>query len=348
MMDLSVFLISGLAAIYDYVLSHTLFCLVPAFFIAGAMAALIPKAKLLPFLGKDSPKYIAYPIAVVTGLLLAVCSCTVLPLFAGIRKGGAGIGPAIAFLYTAPATNIMAILYTGSLIGWDFALARILFSIAFAVIIGFVISKITDNDNKGEEAGAFKKHADGADSKRLIYLFGALLGILLVGTRISEDFIKYPVVAGLILITWWVSSRYFTKEEVRNWMEETWGFTKTIAPLLFIGVFASGIIRAAMPPDLIPAYVGSNSLMAVILPVVFGIFVYFPTLIEVPMARMFLDLGMAKGPLLAYMLADPVISLPSILVVRKIMGNKETVIYVFLIFVFTVMAGLLAGRFLWG
>jgi len=346
-MDISSLLIAGLAAIYDYVLSHTLFCLVPAFFIAGAMAALIPKTKLLPFLGKDSPKYIAYPIAVVTGLLLAVCSCTVLPLFAGIRKGGAGIGPAIAFLYTAPATNIMAILYTGSLIGWDFALARIIFSIAFAVIIGVIISKITDHDSKNENAEAFKKHADGADSKRLLYLFGALLGILLVGTRISEDYIKYPVVAGLILLTWWVSSRYFTKEEVRNWMEETWGFTKTIAPLLLIGVFASGIIRAAMPPDLIPAYVGSNSLLAVILPVVFGIFVYFPTLVEVPMARMFLDLGMAKGPLLAYMLADPVISLPSILVVRKIMGNKETIVYVLLIFVFTVIAGLLAGRFLW-
>ncbi len=348
MMDFSVLLIAGLAAIYDYVLAHTLFCLVPAFFIAGAMAALIPKDKLLPYLGKNSPKHVAYPIAVVTGLLLAVCSCTVLPLFAGIRKGGAGIGPAIAFLYTAPATNIIAILYTGNLIGWDFALARIVLSIAFAVIIGYIISKITDYDENIKDTGAFKKPADGVDSKRLFLLFGALLGILLVGTRISENSIKYPIVAGLILLTWWISSRYFTKEETRNWMEETWGFAKTIAPLLIIGVFASGIIRVAMPPDLIPTYTGQNSLLAVVIPVIFGIFVYFPTLVEVPMARMFLDLGMAKGPLLAYMLADPVISLPSILVVRKIMGNKETAVYVLLIFVFTVMAGLLAGRFIWG
>ena len=347
-MDFLVLLMAGLAAIFDYVLAHTLFCLVPAFFIAGAMAALIPKDKLLPYLGKDSPKYIAYPIAVVTGLLLAVCSCTVLPLFAGIRKGGAGIGPAIAFLYTAPATNIMAILYTGSLIGWDFALARIAFSIAFAVIIGYIISKISDQDDKKEDAEIFKKHADGKDSKRLLYLFGALLGILLVGTRISEDIIKYPVVAGLIILTWWISTKYFTKEEIQNWMDETWGFTKTIAPLLLIGVFASGIIREVMPPDLIPTYMGQNTLIAMVIPVLFGIFVYFPTLVEVPMARMFLDLGMAKGPLLAYMLADPVISLPSILVVRKIMGNKETAVYVLLIFVFTVLAGLAAGRFLWG
>jgi len=348
MMDLLVLLDAGLAAIYDYVLAHTLFCLVPAFFIAGAMAALIPKGKLLPYLGKDSPKYIAYPIAVVAGLLLAVCSCTVLPLFAGIRKGGAGIGPAIAFLYTAPATNIMAILYTGSLIGWDFALARIGFSILFAVIIGYIISKITDHDDKAESAEAFQKHTNGADSKRLFLLLGALLGILLVGTRISEESIKYPVVAGLIILTWWISTRYFTKEETSSWMEETWGFAKVIAPLLLIGVFASGIIRVLMPPDLIPSLMGQNSLLAVVIPVLFGIFVYFPTLVEVPMARMFLDLGMAKGPLLAYMLADPVISLPSILVVRKIMGNKETAIYVLLIFVFTVIGGLVAGRFLWG
>jgi uncharacterized membrane protein YraQ (UPF0718 family) len=347
-MDFAVLLTAGLAAIFDYVLAHTLFCLVPAFFIAGAMAALIPKDKLLPYLGKDSPKHVAYPIAVVAGLLLAVCSCTVLPLFAGIRKGGAGIGPAIAFLYTAPATNIMAILYTGSLIGWDFALARIIFSVIFAVIIGYIISKITDNVEKKENADAFKKHTERKDSKRLFYLFGALLGILLVGTRISEDFIKYPVVTGLIILTWWISTRYFTKEETQNWMEETWGFAKTIAPLLLIGVFASGIIREIMPPDLIPTYMGQNTLIAMVIPVLFGIFVYFPTLVEVPMARMFLDLGMAKGPLLAYMLSDPVISLPSILVVRKIMGNRETAVYVLLIFVFTVIAGLLAGMFLWG
>src|SRR4030066_1640036 len=139
-MNISLLVYSGLEAIYDYVLAHTLFCLVPAFFIAGAMAALIPKDLLLPYLGKGSPKHIAYPISVATGLLLAVCSCTVLPLFAGIRKGGAGIGPAIAFLYTAPATNIVAILYTGSLIGWDVAFARIFLSILFAVVIGIIIN----------------------------------------------------------------------------------------------------------------------------------------------------------------------------------------------------------------
>ena len=141
-MDIYAIASSGVDAVYDYVIAHTLFCLVPAFFIAGAMAALIPKDLLLPYLGKDSPKHVAYPLSVASGLLLAVCSCTVLPLFAGIKKGGAGIDPAIAFLYTAPATNIVAILYTGSLIGWDVAGARIFLSVLFAVSIGMIISRM--------------------------------------------------------------------------------------------------------------------------------------------------------------------------------------------------------------
>ncbi|MBN2462027.1 MAG: permease, partial [Dehalococcoidia bacterium] len=107
----------GVAALQDYIFAHTLTCLVPAFFIAGAVYALFPKEKILRYLGPNSPKYVSYPMSVVAGLCLAVCSCTILPLFAGIRKSGAGIGPAIAFLYTAPATNILAIIYTASLIG---------------------------------------------------------------------------------------------------------------------------------------------------------------------------------------------------------------------------------------
>src|SRR5512145_955940 len=165
---------SGFAAVYDYVLAHTLFCLVPAFFIAGAMAALVPKGLLLPYLGKDSPKHIAYPLSVVSGLMLAVCSCTVLPLFAGIKKGGAGIGPAIAFLYTAPATNVLAILYTGSLIGWDMAFARILFSVSFAVFIGIVLSRMERDEAAAEEPDSFRKGGEKTDYSRLFLLFGLL------------------------------------------------------------------------------------------------------------------------------------------------------------------------------
>jgi len=342
-MNITFLVSSGLAAIYDYVLAHILFCLVPAFFIAGAMAALIPKDLLLPYLGKKSPKHVAYPIAVVTGLLLAVCSCTVLPLFAGIRKGGAGIGPAIAFLYTAPATNIVAVLYTGSLIGWDVAFARIFFSILFAVVIGIIINSLFHEDTESNNAETFATSDTKYDTRRLLYFFSALIGILLAGTRITDPMLKYSTVGVLIVITVGITKKFFTRYEVSNWMQESWGFAKTIAPLLLAGVFVSGIVKEILPQEFVAKYVGSNSISNIFIPVIFGVLVYFPTLVEVPMAKVFIDLGMAKGPLLAYLLSDPVLSLPSILVVSKIMGAKRTAVYVALIIVFTVSGGYLFG-----
>lgn len=318
---------AGVNAVGDYVLAHTLFCLVPAFIIAGAMAALIPKNLLLPYLGKKSPAYISYPLAVGAGLLLAVCSCTVLPLFAGIRKSGIGIGAALAFLYTAPATNIIAILYTGSLIGWEIALARIFFSILFAVTIGIIISRLFPDEPQNETI-VFEKHTPTKNEfLRLILLFAGLVGVLIVGTRFEETPFKYAIILGLIAFIIVVAKKFFTKNELQNWRMETWQFAKIITPLLFAGVFIAGIIGFLIPKELVAGFFGNNSLFAIAVPVIFGIFVYFPTLVEVPMAKTFLDLGMAQGPLLAYLLADPVISLPSILVVRKIMGTKRTIVY---------------------
>jgi len=342
-MDIYAVVSSGFAAVYEYVLAHTLFCLVPAFFIAGAMAALIPKDLLLPYLGKDSPKHVAYPLSVASGLLLAVCSCTVLPLFAGIKKGGAGIGPAITFLYTAPATNIVAILYTGSLIGWDVAAARIILSVLSAVSIGMIISKLFHEREKAQATDAFVRSANSHDIRRLVYLFSGLIGILLVGTRVSVPWIKYVIVLLLIGASFAIARKLFVKEEIESWMKETWGFAKTIAPLLLAGVFVSGMVKVLLPQEFVTTYVGSNSLTALLIPVLFGVLVYFPTLVEVPMAKVFLDLGMGKGPLMAYLLADPVLSLPSILVVSKIMGTKRTVAYVSLIVVFTLCGGYLFG-----
>ncbi|OIO26446.1 hypothetical protein COX85_00430 [Candidatus Micrarchaeota archaeon CG_4_10_14_0_2_um_filter_55_9] len=346
-MDFYLILGSGFAAILDYVAAHTLFCLVPAFFIAGAMAALVPKSEFLRYLGKNSPKIVAYPVAIVSGLLLAVCSCTVLPLFAGIRKSGAGLGPAIAFLYTAPATNIVAILYTGSLIGWDIAAARIFFSILFALFIGLVLGSMF-KEEKDEAATDFAeqaapKSATKRKKRHLLYLFATLVAILLVGTRVSEELLKYGLTLALVALTALITKTYFSKEEFNAWMGETWGFTKKIFPLLLAGVFASGVIRALLPGDWVSTLVGSNTLTAMLASVLFGVVVYFPTLVEVPMAKTFLELGMSKGALLAYLLADPVVSLPSLLVLRRIMGSKKTLVYVGLIVVLTVSAGLLFG-----
>src|SRR3972149_3897524 len=114
---LSNLLYGGLGNLAAYLAAHVLLCLLPAFYIAGAMTALIPKETVTRFLGRNTPKFVSYPAAAMAGSLLAVCSCTIVPLFAGIYKKGAGLGPAITFLFFAPAANILALIYTGGALG---------------------------------------------------------------------------------------------------------------------------------------------------------------------------------------------------------------------------------------
>jgi len=131
---------SGWTSLLDYLAAHVLLCLVPAFVIAGYMSAMIPKEVITKYLGPKAPRFISYPAAAIGGFVLAVCSCTILPLFAGIWKRGAGLGPAITFLFVGPAVNILAIAYTGTVIGMDIALARIILSIVFGIGIGLIMA----------------------------------------------------------------------------------------------------------------------------------------------------------------------------------------------------------------
>lgn len=344
--------IAGLKAIIEYVSAHVLTCLVPAFFIAGAMTALIPKEKIIQYLGQNVPKYKAYPLSVIAGLLLAVCSCTILPLFAGIKSKGAGIGPALAFLYTAPATNIMAILFTGSVLGWKLALSRIILSVTFAILIGLIISKIFKKEDAEEEKKAApaiinieiqdKKNLSFFEKHRLILFFVPLISILFVGTRV-DGYPRYVGIIGFVIILMIIIKFLFNKEEIKLWLFETWIFTKKIFPLLLGGIFIAGVLTKLLPQNFLASFMGENTISANLIAVLFGVFMYFPTLVEVPMAKMFLDLGMAQGPLLAYLLADPVISFASILVVTKFIGTKRTLAYVSLIILFTTASGLIYG-----
>jgi hypothetical protein len=346
--------VAGFKAVVEYASAHVLTCLVPAFFIAGAMSALIPKEKVIRYLGRDVPKYKAYPLAVIAGLLLAVCSCTVLPLFAGIKKKGAGIGPALAFLYTAPATNLLAIAFTGSVLGWDFAFARIILSVIFAIVVGVIIAHIFRKDDALEGNSIEQqfisekvrhKKLSFFEKYRLWFFFALLIGILVAGTRVPGLW-RYIWISILIIAVAILFKLFFTKDELKAWLFETWAFTKKIFPLLLAGIFVAGVLSALVPDNFLATVMGTNTVFANFIAVIFGVFMYFPTLVEVPMAKLFLGLGMAKGPLLAYLLADPVISLASILVIRKLIGNKRTLAYVGLIIVFTTISGLIYGYFI--
>jgi hypothetical protein len=152
------------------------------------------------------------------------------------------------------------------------------------------------------------------------------------------------VITAVVLVAWKGLDEY----EIQEWLWETWRFVKQIFPLLVVGVFLAGMVRMLIPPGLIETIAGENTLLANLAGVLFGVFMYFPTLVEVPIANMFLEMGMHRGPLLAYLIADPALSIQSILITSKIIGSKKTWVYVGLVTVFATIAGLLYGAWVDG
>ncbi|MGD9049301.1 MAG: permease [Anaerolineae bacterium] len=436
---------SGMSALASYLAAHVLLCLVPAFFIAGAMTALIPKEAITRYLGRNASPWVSYPMAAAGGFVLAVCSCTILPLFASIYAQGAGLGPAITFLFVGPAINILAVSYTGVAIGMDIAIARIILSVVFGISIGLIMAFIYRRDDQAHSQAATGGTAMAAGSSikgaTVIFLL-LLLSVLIVGTlkvdlfansygeitlpfggaggwqetldrlvpydasqgqegvsvqgvflivllvligvtswfglnNIDEGFNAWSWVAlALIVLTLLVAAlqitptanglvisltgrfvgevlvigavvvvalKWLDEYEVQEWLWETWRFVKQIFPLLVVGVFLAGMVRVLIPADLIETIAGENTLLANLAGVLFGVFMYFPTLVEVPIANMFLQMGMARGPLLAYLIADPALSIQSILITSKIIGGPKTWVYVGLVTIFATTAGLLYG-----
>ncbi len=131
-----------------YAQEHVLLCLVPAFFIAGTIAVFVSQAAVVKYFGAKARKWVAYSVAAVSGTILAVCSCTVLPLFSSIHKRGAGLGPAIAFLYSGPAINILAIILTARILGLELGIARVIGAVSFSVIIGLIMAFIYRKEEK--------------------------------------------------------------------------------------------------------------------------------------------------------------------------------------------------------
>lgn len=338
-------LLGGWQALIDYVWHHTFTCLIPAFFIAGGIAAFVSKESVMKYFGPQANKVLSYSVASISGAILAVCSCTVLPLFAGIYRRGAGLGPAIAFLYSGPAINILAIAYTARLLGFDLGLARAVFAVLFAAVIGLLMALVyrTEEADKKKAAPVFAVDGGkGTDFQRLIFLL-VLVAILLTATSKLGDLIKWSLVGLEILFVIYMSFAWFEKSEVKLWLTETWNLMKLIVPVLVIGVFFAGVIKVVLPPAWVGRFVGGNSLLGNFIASISGALMYFATLTEVPIIKSLLALGMGRGPALALLLAGPALSLPSMLAIQRIIGTKKMLTYVSLVVVFSTAIGLLFG-----
>lgn len=388
-----------------YAQEHVLLCLVPAFFIAGVIAVFVSQAAVVKYFGAKAKKWVAYLVASVSGTILAVCSCTILPLFSSIHKRGAGLGPAIAFLYSGPAINILAIILTARILGLELGIARVIGAVSFSVIIGLIMSFIyrKEEKEKAENQLAMPDIEEQRPLWQTALHFFILVAILVfvnwgqpanitegfwyfmfankwfvtsivgIGFALSMIYIiqvkKIYVILGTVAviisgilfydkptITFVVAvvattiALTFTEGEPNQWLGETWGFTKQIMPLLGAGVLVAGFLlgsqnngNGVIPNEWIYRLVGGNSLFSNFFASITGAFMYFATLTEIPILQGLINNGMGKGPALALLLAGPALSLPSMLVIREVIGTQKTVVYVTLVVVMATISGLIYG-----
>lgn len=398
-----------------YAQEHVVLCLLPAFFIAGVIAVFVSQGSVLKYFGANAKKWLAYTVASVSGTILAVCSCTILPLFSSIHKRGAGLGPAIAFLYSGPAINILAIILTARILGFEFGVARIIGSVVFAVVIGIIMSLIYRKEEK-EKRKEQMKIALPPESRPmwktsfhffilvLILVFAnwgkpssdettglwffiwsnkwyitSIFGLGLVYSLIKILNIKWwwvmlaalatviaallsswliggtlsPLVPMIVAITGLSIVTLLKDDENKEWTMATWDFAKQIMPLLALGVVVAGFLLGSthdntsipgiIPSSWVSGLVGGNSLAANFFASVLGAFMYFATLTEVPIVQGLLASGMGNGPALALLLAGPSLSLPNMLVIRGVLGNEKTIVYVSLVVVMATISGLIFG-----
>lgn len=353
----------ALALVQWYAREHVLLCLVPAFFIAGAISVFLGQESVIKYLGPESNKYLSYGVASVSGTILAVCSCTILPLFSGIYKRGAGLGPAAAFLYSGPAINVLAIILTARILGWELGIARAVSAVVFSIVIGLLMHLIFLKEEKERpKSNGFVMTGAGVDRplwKNTLY-FAVMIFILVFANwgkpGAGEEGLwalvfetKWLITGGLLLLLSYMIICWFKKVELEQWVSSSWGFAKQILPLLFLGVLAAGVLlgrpgtEGFIPSSAIEKLVGGNSVLANFFASIVGAFMYFATLTEVPILEGLINAGMGKGPALALLLAGPALSLPNMLVIRGVMGTKKTAVYVTLVVLMSSLTGIIYG-----
>ena len=353
----------SLALVRWYAREHVLLCLVPAFFIAGAISVFVNQASVIKYFGAKANKFLAYSVASVSGTILAVCSCTVLPLFSGIYKRGAGLGPATAFLYSGPAINVLAIIMTARILGWELGVARAVGAVIFSVVIGLLMHLIFIKEERARKVEGNLIAGEVKEARTLLQnaiYFTSIVGFLVFANWAKPQngdsglwalifAAKWYLVILFLAITGSTLFKWFNKDEIKDWTQSSWTFAKQIMPLLLLGVIVAGLLlgrpdyEGLIPSWIIARAVGGNSLLSNFFASIVGAFMYFATLTEVPILQGLISSGMGKGPALALLLAGPALSLPNMLVIRGVIGTKKTVVYVSLVIVMATLSGILFG-----
>jgi len=340
--------IAGLLALKGYIATHVLTCLVPAFFLAGAMVTFINREAILDYLGEKANKLKSFSGASVASFFLAACSCTVIPVASGLYYSGAGIGAAFIVLWVAPAANILALVYTGTILGSEMVISRIAAALLMAFVVGFVMS-FSFRREKREEIpmpSPTEGHKRAISREHALLLFLIVLSLLLPNYLVRSGAYIYKVIVWAVFTVPMVIYAFRTNsgERLRDWLRETWWFVRIILPLLLLGVFIVGIIGKILPEDWIKGWLSGNGLVASFLATMIGAISYFATMTEAPFVDTLMKLGMGKGPALALLLTGPGLSVPNWLAIARVFGLKKALVYVPTIVILGTVVGWFFGN----
>jgi uncharacterized membrane protein YraQ (UPF0718 family) len=351
-------ILGGLYALEDYVAYHVLTCLIPAFLLAGAITVFLSREAILKYLGSAGKKSVSFPLAAVSSMGLAVCSCTVIPIAAGLYHRGSSIGPAFIILWTAPASSLLALVYTGAILGIDMALARIVAALSTAVIIGLIMTTVFRRE-EAERAAALTKSLSGVAGETrapVIGLKGLALLILVIATLLIPNYVGvgrpyFPDKIVLFLIPMAATSLYawraFDSVSIKEWLRETLWFVRLIFPLMLIGVFVVGIIKALLPEAWVHTWLGGNSIPSTFLATLIGAVTYFATLTEAPFVHALMTLGMGRAPALGLLLAGPGLSAPNMIAIARVFGVRKALVYVLTTVTLATITAYIIGNAVW-
>ena len=338
-------LLAGLYALKDYIALHVLTCLIPAFLLAGGIVTFVRRETIVGYLGAAARKLTSFGTAAGGSFFVAACSCTVIPVSSGIYRGGAGIGAAFILLWVAPAANILALVYTGQILGVEMVIARLISALAVSFIVGFVMAYVFYKEEKNR-VSTIQASSGPLMSKR-----GVILLLLLVAWSLAPNYLVIHGPYWQKVVVWAIGlvvvAAYAWKaieiDRIKAWMRETWWFVRIIFPLLLAGVFIVGIIGVLLPQEWIQTWLGGAGLRQSFLATLIGAVTYFATMTEAPFVDTLMNLGMGKGPALALLLTGPGISLPNWLAIAKVFGWKKAAVYVPTIIVLGTLVGWVAG-----
>ena len=339
---------AGLLALKEYIALHVLTCLIPAFLLAGAMVSFISKEAIIKYLGSSANKLKSFTLASFASFFIAACSCTVIPVASGIYYQGAGIGPAFILLWVAPAANILAVIYTGSILGVKMVASRIIAAFSMAFVVGIVMSLVFRKEESKRTQYKSDTKTEIISKKDVFLLLLILASLLSPNYLIQKGPYLHKVIVWLIASVIMLVYAFKVKapDDIKRWLKESWWFVRIIFPLLLLGVFIVGVIGKLLPQEVIQKWLGGSGIRASWLATVLGQIMYFATMTEAPFVDTLMKLGMGKGPALALLLTGPGMSLPNMLAIAKVFGIKKATVYILLVMILGTFVGWFFGNFI--